>query len=121
MPYELILGILLGSIFAALISFGPGRELTHDANGRVLLGATGFLIALGTYGLWRRDLWQFLTIGLWFMACCAPVLVGGVVSGIRERREFNRKLEQLQAEQARRMIDLELSHNSVYDIHRNDD
>lgn len=90
-PLELILGIGLGSAFAVFISVGPGKQATEDPIGRVLLGAAGFLVALSTYALWKKDLMQFWEIGLWFVACLLPVLIGGYFSGRKRVSELEQK------------------------------
>lgn len=83
---EIVLGVSLGSAFATLISFGAGKRMTQDENGRVLLGAIGFAIALGTYSMWKHDFALFMEIGGWFLACLTPVLVGGVVGNMLARK-----------------------------------
>jgi hypothetical protein len=90
-PLELIIGIGLGCAFAYLISFGVGKQATEDPNGRVLLGALGFLIALGTFGLWKKDLRLFWEIGLWFLACLTPVMIGGYFGGRKHISELEEK------------------------------
>lgn len=119
-PYELILGVGAATGFALALRHGPGLRLLMDDNGRVLLGALGFLIALGSYALWKRDLSVFLEMGLWFMACCLPVLISGVLSGVahRERlqREYEARLASLTQRHAADTVDAALAQHTVTDI-----
>lgn len=91
-PIELVVSILLGCLFTALISFGYGKQMTQSETGRPILGAIGFLIVIAGYSWHRHDFQLFTELAMWFIAVCFPVWLVGTINGEREKHGL--RLEQ---------------------------
>lgn len=92
---ELAISFLTACLFTVAISFGYGRKLTELDAGRPVLGAVGFLIVIAGYAWSRQDFGLFTELTMWFIVCCFPVLLAGVIRTMldHERRETQRELE----------------------------
>lgn len=100
---ELAICFLLSALFTLAISFGYGKKLTETPYGRPVLGAVGFFIVIAGYSWEQRNFEMFQSLVFWFIICCFPVLMGGIISGVmdkqnedaaRDSRETQKEIEQ---------------------------
>ena|SRR5688572_8375786 len=103
---ELVISFLIAVIFAILISFGYGKQLTETPAGRPVLGAVGFLIVIAGYAWSKNNFEIFTELTMWFMICCFPILLGGAISAMLERNESTKAVDT-------KLENMELQHYSV--------
>lgn len=84
---ELAICFLGSVLFTILISVGHGKELTETPYGRPVLGAVGFFIVIAGYSWEQNSFEMFQSLVFWFIICCAPVLVGGVITALLDKHK----------------------------------